>query len=149
MRAVVQRVIYSDVRTEDVLKESIGAGITVLLGVEKDDTLQDAEYLAGKICGLRIFDDENGIMNLSISDTKGEMLVVSQFTLLGDCRKGKRPSYSKAAKPEKALDLYREFVQYCIKSGITVKEGVFRTEMLVRIDNDGPVTILIDSRKQF
>ncbi len=149
MRAVVQRVIYSDVAIEDITRESIGKGVTVLLGVENDDTSLDARYVANKVCGLRIFDDKNGIMNLSILDIKGEMLVISQFTLLGDCRKGKRPSYTKAAKPEIAENLYREFVRCCVESGISVKEGMFRAEMLVRIENDGPVTILIDSKKQF
>jgi D-tyrosyl-tRNA(Tyr) deacylase len=121
----------------------------VLLGVEAEDGYDDAKYMAEKITGLRIFDDIEGKMNLSVKDIAGEMLVVSQFTLYGDCRKGKRPSYIQAARPELALELYRSFVDGCKAWGVHVEEGIFRAEMLVKIENDGPVTILLDSKRTF
>jgi D-tyrosyl-tRNA(Tyr) deacylase len=121
----------------------------VLLGVEDEDEEADAVYLAEKIAGLRIFEDEEGKMNLSVKDVGGDLLTVSQFTLFGDCRKGKRPSFIKAARPEKANELYRKFVTLCQGQGLHVEEGIFQAEMLVRIYNDGPVTILMDSKKVF
>ncbi len=149
MRAVVQRVLESSVSVDGVVTGSIKKGFTVLLGVEEGDTKDDVKYLAEKIVGLRVFDDNEGKMNLSLSDVGGEILAISQFTLLGDCRKGKRPSFIKAAQPALANDLYRDFVDRCKEGGIRVEEGVFQAEMLVNIVNDGPVTLLIDSRKIF
>jgi D-tyrosyl-tRNA(Tyr) deacylase len=149
MRAVVQRVVKADVTVEEKVTGAIEKGLMVLLGVEDEDEESDAVYVADKIAGLRIFEDENGKMNLSIKDVGGDLLAVSQFTLFGDCRKGKRPSFTKAARPEKANDLYRKFVALCKEQGLHVEEGIFQAEMLVRIYNDGPVTILIDSKKTF
>lgn len=149
MRAVVQRVKSSDVAVEGTITGSIGMGLTVLLGIEESDNGVDVAYMAEKITGLRIFEDEEGKMNLSVRDVGGEILAISQFTLFGDCRKGKRPSFIRAARPEQADTLYREFILACGKTGIRVAEGVFRAEMLVNIANDGPVTIIIDSKKEF
>lgn len=149
MRAVVQRVIKADVTVDSKVTGAINKGLMVLLGVEDEDELEDAIYMADKITGLRIFEDENEKMNLSIKDVGGEILAVSQFTLFGDCRKGKRPSFIKAAKPEKANELYMKFISLCQEHEIQVKEGKFQAEMLVKIYNDGPVTILIDSKKVF
>lgn len=149
MRAVVQRVLQSDVTVENHITGSIGRGIMVLLGVEVDDNEMDLTYMVEKITGLRIFDDEQGKMNLSLADVGGAILVVSQFTLYGDCRKGKRPGFTQAAGPEKAIQYYRKFVEQCIERDFVVEEGVFQADMLVRIHNDGPVTILLDSKKLF
>lgn len=149
MRAVVQRVVKADVTVEEKVTGSIGKGLMVLLGVEDEDEDADAAYMAEKIGGLRIFEDAEGKMNLSVKDVDGDLLTVSQFTLFGDCRKGKRPSFIKAARPEKANELYRKFVALCQEQGLRVEEGIFQAEMLVRICNDGPVTILIDSKKVF
>lgn len=149
MRAVIQRVKESDVTVEDKITGSIGHGLTVLLGVEEGDSEEDARYMADKISGLRIFEDDDGKMNLSVRDVGGSILAISQFTLLGDARKGKRPSFSSAARPDEADRLYRRFIDFVKEGGIKVEEGVFRAEMLVRIYNDGPVTILLDSRKTF
>lgn len=149
MRAVVQRVCSSRVLVEDNVAGEIQKGLVVLLGVSNEDTEKDAEYLASKVVNLRVFDDEDGKMNLSLLNIKGELLVVSQFTLYGDCRKGRRPSYDKAAAPEKAESLYETFVQYCREFNINVQTGRFQTEMMVEIFNDGPVTLLLDSKKEF
>lgn len=149
MRAVVQRVTEGDVTVENQITGAIGAGYVVLLGVEDTDTEKDAEYLADKIVGLRVFEDAEDKMNLSLKDVGGQMLVVSQFTLLADARKGRRPNFVKAARPEQAKKLYDYFVKKVQEQGITVGEGVFQTHMLVRIHNDGPVTILLDSNKLF
>jgi D-tyrosyl-tRNA(Tyr) deacylase len=127
----------------------IGAGLLVLLGVAKSDTQADADYLAGKIIGLRIFDDENGKMNLSVADTRGSVLVVSQFTLYGDVRKGRRPSFDEAAPPELANDLYEQFVRKIREAGLVCETGRFQAMMDVELVNDGPVTILIDSARAF
>ena len=149
MRAVVQRVTEGDVTVETQVTGSIGNGFVVLLGVEDTDTEKDAEYLADKIVGLRIFEDADDKMNLSLQDVGGEMLVISQFTLLADARKGRRPNFVKAARPEMAKKLYDYFVEKVKAQGIKVGEGIFQAHMMVRIYNDGPVTILLDSNKLF
>lgn len=150
MRAVVQRVTEADVTVESRVTGAIGKGLMVLLGVEDEDEDADAIYMAEKVAGLRVFEDADGKMNLSVKDVGGDLLAVSQFTLFGDCRKGKRPSFIKAARPEKANALYRKFVALCREDHeLRVEEGIFQAEMLVRIYNDGPVTILIDSKKVF
>lgn len=149
MRAVVQRVKEADVSVDSQITGSINKGLMVLLGVEDGDTEADALYMADKITGLRIFEDEEGKMNLSIKDVGGDILAVSQFTLLGDARKGKRPSFSKAARPDEANRLYRHFIDLVNERDVKTEEGVFQAEMLVRIYNDGPVTILLDSKKLF
>ncbi|MGI6731288.1 MAG: D-aminoacyl-tRNA deacylase [Anaerovoracaceae bacterium] len=149
MRAVVQRVNHANVTVDNKVTGTIEKGLMVLLGVEDDDQVEDAIYMADKISGLRIFEDSEGKMNLSVQDVGGDILAVSQFTLFGDCRKGKRPSFIKAARPEKAIELYNHFVSLCKDKGLKVEEGVFQAEMLVKIYNDGPVTILIDSKKTF
>lgn len=150
MRAVVQRVRASAVTQQDSgeISGQIGRGLTVLLGVAEGDTVTDAKYLADKIVNLRIFEDEDDKMNLSLVDIGGEMLAVSQFTLLGDCRHGRRPSFTAAAKPTEAEALYQVFVEEAARS-VRVETGVFRTDMLVDIANDGPVTMLLDSKKLF
>lgn len=149
MRAVVQKVKEADVSVDNNITGSINKGLMVLLGVEEGDTEADALYMADKITGLRIFEDEEGKMNLSIKDVGGDILAVSQFTLLGDARKGKRPSFSKAARPDEANRLYRHFIDLVNERDVKTEEGVFQAEMLVRIYNDGPVTILLDSKKLF
>jgi len=149
MRAVIQRTIRSSVTSEGTETGRIGAGLTVLLGVGRDDDEKDVVYTADKILNLRIFEDEEGKMNQSLLQTGGEMLVVSQFTLYGDARHGRRPSFTAAASPDSANRLYEEFVQYVEKQGVRVATGIFQTEMVVSLDNHGPVTILLDSKKEF
>ena len=149
MRAVVQRVRKSSVAIDGVTVGEISQGLMVLLGVGKEDTEKDVEYLAEKIAGLRIFTDAEDKMNLSVQDIQGEILVVSQFTLYADCRKGKRPGFSDAALPDQAVSLYEQFVARLKEMGFTVETGQFGADMLVSIDNDGPVTILLDSEKTF
>ncbi len=149
MRAVVQRVTDASVSVDEKITGEIGKGMVVLLGVEDGDTEKDADYIADKIAGLRIFDDENGVMNISVMDIGGGILSISQFTLLADARKGKRPNYIKAARPEEANKLYEYFNDRLEGKGIHVEKGIFQAEMLVRINNDGPVTILLDSHKLF
>lgn len=149
MRAVVQRAAEADVSVNGQVTGQIKDGLVVLLGVEEGDSEKDADYMAEKITGLRIFEDGDGKMNLSVRDVCGKILAVSQFTLLGDVRKGKRPSFSKAAAPEEANMLYRLFIGKVKSLGVETEEGVFQADMLVRICNDGPVTILLDSRKLF
>ena len=149
MRAVVQRTIRSSVTSEGTETGRIGEGLTVLLGVGRDDDEKDVVYTADKILNLRIFEDEAGKMNQSLLQTGGEMLVVSQFTLYGDVRHGRRPSFTSAAPPDSANRLYEEFVQYVEKQGVRVATGIFQTEMVVSLDNHGPVTILLDSKKEF
>lgn len=148
MIALVQRVSESSVTVDDKTVSKIEKGLVVLLGVAKGDRDEDAGYLSNKITNLRIFDDENGKMNLSLFEIDGEMLVVSQFTLLGDCRKGRRPGFEMAALPEDAERLYEKFVDDVNKSGIKVRKGVFAASMLVRIFNDGPVTFILDSKNK-
>ena len=149
MRAVVQRVSRAKVTVSGEVSGEIEIGLMVLLGVADDDTPDDAAYLAEKLVGLRIFSDGEGKMNLSVTEASGAMLVVSQFTLFGDCRKGRRPSFIKAARPEQAVELYCAFVAEVRGRGITVATGRFQEHMKVELVNDGPVTLLIDSRKQF
>lgn len=149
MRAVVQRVSNASVEINDATAGNIGEGLLVLLGVSNRDTEKDVQFMADKVINLRIFADEDDKMNLSVKDTGGEILVVSQFTLYGDCRKGRRPSYNDAAVPEKAQELYNDFVNTIKESGLQVATGKFQAMMQVSLVNDGPVTILLDSEKQF
>jgi D-tyrosyl-tRNA(Tyr) deacylase len=149
MRAVIQRVIEAKVEVDGEVVGRTGEGLLVLLGVRKEDTEEDVHYLVDKALGLRIFEDEAGKMNLSITDIKGEILAVSQFTLYGDCRRGRRPSFDEAAPPDMAERLYNLFVEKMRRSGIKVETGRFRAIMNVHIVNSGPVTILLDSKKLF
>jgi D-tyrosyl-tRNA(Tyr) deacylase len=145
MKAVVQRVTQSRVTVEDQQIGVIGRGMMVLLGVAQDDGEADADWLVDKIVGLRIFEDDHGKMNRAITDVNGQILVVSQFTLLGDCRKGRRPSFVKAAAPDKAEALYNRFVQKIRDKGIGVETGRFGAAMKVALVNDGPVTLILSS----
>ena len=147
MRAVIQRVRAAGVSVGGRECAAIGPGAAVLVGVARGDTAADAGYLAGKISRLRIFDDAQGRMNRALAEVGGALLVVSQFTLLGDCRKGNRPGYTEAAPPDDAGPLYEEFVRRLRALGHEVQTGTFREHMLVRIENDGPVTLLLDSRR--
>lgn len=149
MRAVVQRVTSASVRVEERVVAAIGAGMVVLVGVGTGDTDEDAAYLAEKTAGLRIFDDEQGKMNRSIVQAQGSILAVSQFTLYGDCRRGRRPSFTDAAPPDDARRLYEAFVAHLRNRGIAVRTGVFQAAMQVSLVNDGPVTFLLDSRRLF
>jgi D-tyrosyl-tRNA(Tyr) deacylase len=146
MRAVIQRVKQSLVTVENQTIGKIGKGLLVFLGVAKQDGDRDADYLADKIANLRIFEDENGKMNRSLLEASGEMLVVSQFTLLGDCRKGRRPSFINAAGPDEANTLYERFVSLVRQKGISVQTGQFQTMMAVSLINDGPVTLILESK---
>ncbi len=151
MRAVVQRVTSARVLLQEqggAIAGQIDRGLVVLLGVAREDTLADALWLADKIVNLRIFADENGKMNLSVQDIGGEILAVSQFTLYGDCRRGRRPGFEQAAAPEIANELYQNFVAE-LRKNVAVACGVFQADMLVEINNDGPVTMLLDSQKLF
>ena len=149
MRAVVQRVTSASVKVEDEVIGQLERGFLVLLGVGTDDSDADAVTLAEKIAGLRVFEDHNRKMNLALNDIDGRMLIVSQFTLFGDCRKGRRPSFVDAARPEQAERLYQSFVAEIRGQGIHVETGRFQTHMDVSLVNDGPVTLLLDSRKTF
>jgi len=149
MRAVVQRVSRASVSVDGKIAAAIDLGLLILLGVEQGDIETDASYLAGKVAGLRIFPDDDDKMNRSLADVNGQALVVSQFTLLGDCRKGRRPSFIDAANPELGNMLYERFCMLLREQGIEVGQGVFRANMSVELVNDGPVTILLDSRKRF
>ena len=149
MRAVVQRVASASVKVEDEVVGQIERGFLVLLGVGTGDSDADAVTLAEKVAGLRVFEDDDRKMNLALNDVDGQMLVVSQFTLFGDCRKGRRPSFVDAARPEQAERLYESFVAEVRGRGINVETGRFQTHMDVRLVNDGPVTLLLDSRKTF
>ncbi|MEE4112189.1 MAG: D-aminoacyl-tRNA deacylase [Desulfobacteraceae bacterium] len=147
MIAVVQRVISSSVTIEQSVVGAIGPGVNVLLGVAAGDGEPDADFLAAKVANLRIFEDDRGKMNRSLIDIKGQMLVVSQFTLLGDCRKGRRPSFINAAEPDQAERIYNHFVEEVKKIGVDVQTGRFGAMMRVNIVNDGPVTLLVHSRQ--
>jgi len=149
MRAVVQRVASARVDVKDQTVGEIGNGLLALVGVADTDTQRDADWLADRIAGLRIFDDPDGKMNLSVKEIGGAVLAVSQFTLLGDCRKGRRPSYVKAAVPEQAESLYQRFLEQLRSKELVVATGAFRTTMRVSLVNDGPVTLLLDSTKLF
>ncbi|HVP54191.1 MAG TPA: D-aminoacyl-tRNA deacylase [Candidatus Eisenbacteria bacterium] len=149
MRAVVQRVSHSSVKVNGEITGRIEHGLLVLLGVAHQDTEADADYLAAKTVGLRIFEDDAGKMNRSVSDIHGAVLAVSQFTLFGDVRKGKRPSFDEAARPERARELFQHFVQ-CVRAlGLRCETGIFQETMEVELVNQGPVTILLDSKKLF
>lgn len=149
MRAVVQRVSSARVVVAEAVVGEIGGGLMILLGVEVGDSEEDARYLAAKLAGLRIFEDESGKMNLSLLDSGGAALVVSQFTLLGDCRQGRRPGFSAAAPPGEADRLYLLFCEMLRQHGLFVATGVFRADMDVHLVNHGPVTFALDSRKRF
>ena len=149
MRAVVQRVSRAKVTVADEVAGEIGTGLLVLLGVGEKDAQADADYCAQKICGLRIFEDADGKMSRSVGDVGGSILAVSQFTLYGDVRRGKRPSFDSAAKPDQARKLYEYFVERVRAAGLRCETGQFQEMMQVELVNDGPVTILIDSEKQF
>lgn len=149
MRAVVQRVHESSVTVDGRITGRIGKGLLVLLGVSETDAEQDADYLAEKILGLRCFTDDASKFNLSVRDVGGSVLAVSQFTLFGDCRKGKRPSFTEAARPELAIPLYERFVERVRALGIEVQTGEFGAHMDVHLVNDGPVTLMLDSKKAF
>lgn len=149
MRAVVQRVSSSKVTVENNVIGKINKGLLVLLGVTHEDSSKDVDYMIDKILNLRIFEDENEKMNLSLKDVCGELLVVSQFTLYGDCRKGKRPSFSNAARPDLATKLYEEFIQKAKEQDVVVGTGQFGAHMMVDLTNDGPVTMLLESNKSF
>jgi D-tyrosyl-tRNA(Tyr) deacylase len=149
MRAVIQRVTRAGVTVNGEVTGRINRGLVVLLAVGSADTETDADYLADKIVGLRIFEDENGKMNLAVSDIRGGILVVSQFTLYGDVRRGKRPSFDAAAPPQRARELYEYFVERIRATGLACETGRFQETMQVELVNDGPVTILLDSAKTF
>lgn len=149
MRAVVQRAAWAAVEVEGEVVGEISGGLAVFVGIAADDTKNDCCYLAEKIAGLRIFEDEQGKMNLSLQEVGGAVLCISQFTLYGDCRKGRRPSFKQAAAPEKAAYFYDLLCKYLTNKGLQVARGKFQAKMLVKIENDGPVTILLDSSKLF
>lgn len=145
MKLVIQRVSKAKVEVEEKIVGEIGKGFLVLLGVSEEDTQEKADYLVKKLCNLRVFTDENDKMNLALKDVEGELLIVSQFTLYADTTSGNRPSFTKAAKPEKANYLYEYFCNQCNKNGIKVEKGIFGAHMKVDLINDGPVTILIEN----
>ncbi|MFO7294923.1 MAG: D-aminoacyl-tRNA deacylase [Caldicoprobacter sp.] len=149
MRAVVQRVKHASVKVDGKVVGSIENGLLVFLGVEKDDSEEDLAYMVDKVTGLRVFEDENGKMNLSVQDVGGAVLAVSQFTLYGDCRKGRRPSFTQAAPPDMAKKYYDLFVEKIKQLNIPVATGIFQAKMEVSLLNDGPVTILLDSKRTF
>ncbi len=149
MRVVIQRVSQARVEVDGQVTGSIAFGLVVFLGIHGEDTAKDLVWLVDKIQNLRIFEDAQGLMNRSLLDIHGELLVVSQFTLYGDCRKGRRPSWTAAAPPEKARQLYNDFIEACLQRGIPTQSGVFQAMMQVSLTNSGPVTILLDSHKTF
>ena len=149
MKVVIQRVTEASVSIQNQLHASIGKGMMILVGIQEDDSQEDIDWLVSKICNLRIFDDENGIMNLSIHDVKGEILAISQFTLMARTKKGNRPSYIDAAKPEISIPLYEKFI-HCLQVEMQqeIKTGIFGADMKVHLINDGPVTIIIDTHNK-
>lgn len=149
MRAVVQRVSQANVKVDGKIVGEINKGLLVFLGVGKEDDEKDLDYMIDKILGLRIFEDENGKLNLSLLDIKGELLVISQFTLYGNVKKGKRPSFTDAADPDIANNYYELFIEKAREKGVKTEHGIFGADMKVSLINDGPVTILIDSHKTF
>ena len=149
MRAVVQRVTYSSVEVDGVIVGEINKGFNVLLGISKEDTEEDMKYIKDKIINLRVFSDENDKMNLSLLDIKGELLLISQFTLYGDARKGRRPNFMNALGGEEAKKFYDKFIEMMKETGLKVQTGIFGADMKVDIKNDGPVTILLDSSRNF
>ena len=149
MRAVVQRVLRAEVRVDQQTVAAIDRGLLVLVGVGADDSPADAKWLADKVAHLRVFDDEDGKMNLSVLDTGGSVLAVSQFTLYGDCRRGRRPGFSGAAPPGQGEDLYRRRISELEQMQVAVASGVFQAHMEVELINDGPVTLLLDSKRHF
>ena len=149
MRLVIQRVLESSVKVDEKIVGAIGAGFMVLCGVEEGDTLEDVRYCVEKTAGLRIFEDDAGKMNRSIVDEGGEILAISQFTLAGDARHGRRPSFSAAARPDVAVPMYEAYCQGLRDKGIHVETGIFQADMKVALINDGPVTLLLDSRRTF
>lgn len=149
MRAVVQRVKRSSVRVDNEIVGGIGKGLNVLVGIFKDDTIEDLKYIKDKILNLRVFEDENEKMNLSLGDVSGELLIISQFTLCGDCRKGRRPNFMEALGGEQAKELYEEFLELFKDEDIKLETGIFGADMEVEIINDGPVTLLLDSKRNF
>ena len=149
MRAVIQRVSRASVRVDGIIQGDISHGILVLLGIRAGDAITDLQWLAEKIVNLRIFEDQQGKMNRSLADIDGEMLIISQFTLYGDCRKGRRPGFSSAAPPEIAEPLYQQFIEEVKNRQVRVATGIFQATMEVELVNDGPVTLLLDSEKQF
>ena len=149
MRAVIQRVSRAQVKVNGQITGQIGRGLLVLLGVGSSDDEQAARHLAEKIAHLRVFEDDEGKMNRSLLETRGAVLAVSQFTLYGDCRKGRRPSFDRAARPEQARSLYEKFVEFLQEQTVPVEQGVFQAMMEVELVNDGPVTLLLDTERQF
>lgn len=149
MRAVVQRVNSSKVSVDGLAVGEISKGFNVLLGISKDDTIEDLNYIKDKIINLRVFEDSEDKMNLSLLDIEGEILAISQFTLYGDCRHGRRPNFMNAMGGEEAKELYEQFIELLKTSGLKVEAGKFGAHMVVEIENDGPVTIMLDSKKDF
>jgi D-aminoacyl-tRNA deacylase len=149
LRAIVQRASRAKVTVDNRIVGSIGRGLVIMLGVTEADTEADAEYLADKISELRVFSDADDKMNLALGDVGGAVLAISQFTLYGDCRRGRRPSYTAAARPQKAEELYEYFVRRILEKGVAVETGVFGAMMQVELVNDGPVTLMLDSSKLF
>jgi len=147
VKVVIQRVLNASVTVDSKIISNINKGLLVLTGVSKDDVFKDADYLIEKILNLRIFEDNKGKMNLSLLDIKGEILIVSQFTLLGDTRKGRRPSFDKAAKPDKAIEIYNYFIEQIKLKGINTSSGIFGAMMDISLVNNGPVTFIIDSKQ--
>ena len=149
MRAIVQRVSKASVSVDNEIVGKIDKGLLVLLGIGKEDDDKDLDYMVDKVLGLRIFEDDDEKMNLSLLDIEGELLVISQFTLYGDVRKGRRPSFTASGDPDMAERLYLEFVEKCIEKGVKTEKGIFAADMDVSLTNQGPVTIMLDSKKLF
>lgn len=148
MRIIIQRVSQASVVIDDKIEANINKGYVILLGIENEDTQEDIKWLTNKILNLRIFNDNNGVMNLSIQDIKGQIIVVSQFTLHASTKKGNRPSYIRASKPDFALPMYNDFIKYLKLSSLDIQSGIFGADMKINLINDGPVTIIIDSKNK-